>query len=65
MSIKRKAVFEDSNTGRMARVYWDNEQGEAIVKFYAAGQYQYGADYFTNDFADAEGTAKAFIASSY
>lgn len=47
-------------TDRSARVYRDTDWNEYRVKFYQEGQHQAGADYHTDDQADAEDTAAAW-----
>ena len=40
-----------------ARVYGPNEYGEYTVRFYPYGTLNPNADYFTDDYEDAVGTA--------
>ncbi len=41
-----------------AKVYWNREYSEFVVKFTFVGVRVEEADYFTNDLQDAIGTAK-------
>jgi hypothetical protein len=47
--------------GRSAKVYWDREWEEYVVKFFAHGVHMDAADYFTGELDDAHLTAKAAI----
>lgn len=47
---------------RTAKVYKDPEWDEFVVQFWVDGEHLKDADYFTDDKADAQGTAKAWIA---
>ena len=48
------------STGQTAKVFFDVEYGEHIVKFYDdEGQHITDADYHTDDEEDARGTARA------
>lgn len=43
---------------RIAKVMSPNEYGEYVVRLYILGHHHTGADYFTDDKADAIGTAR-------
>lgn len=43
------------------RVLYDSDWQEFVVRFYRDGIYNPGANYFTPDKEDAEGTAKAVL----
>lgn len=54
----RRLVFKTDGDSDFAKVYYDSEWQEYVVKFYEGGKYIPEADYFTDDKDDAIGTAK-------
>lgn len=57
LSLKMKFTDEDNT----AKVYWNSDDKEWVVKFFKNGLHVVDADYFTNDKDDAEVTAKSEI----
>jgi hypothetical protein len=55
------AVSTHEHRNRKAKVYKDREYDEFCVKFYVGGDHLKNADYFTDDKADAESTAKHWV----
>ena len=53
----RRLVFKTDGESDFAKVYYDSEWQEYVVKFYEGGKYNPEADYFTDDKDDAIGTA--------
>ena len=57
--MKQVGILKVS-TGQTAKVFFDVEYSEYIVKFYdEEGQHMVNADYHTDNEADARGTARA------
>jgi hypothetical protein len=69
---KRRIQIEESHRllsthesgNRTAKVYKCSETGEHVTKFFKDGKHQKDADYFTDDKADAQGTAKHWISKN-
>ncbi|PTT78682.1 hypothetical protein DBR42_22945 [Pelomonas sp. HMWF004] len=62
MSRKRIAITTNPTTGAHAKVYRDSDTQEFVVRFYTAeGTLKPAEDYFTDDKADAIGTAEHVI----
>jgi hypothetical protein len=59
-----RKVSDHEYRNKKATVYKDAEWGEYRVKFYRDGEYMQDADYHTDDKADAQDTAKSWIADA-
>jgi hypothetical protein len=59
--MRKIAEFENESIGKSAKVYWDSEWQEYVVKFWINGGYCPIADYHCNDKQDALGTAQVNI----
>jgi hypothetical protein len=55
---KLSAVIHSDCGKHSAKIYKDSEWGEHVVKFHINGKHHEPADYHTNDYHDAHGTAK-------
>lgn len=58
-----RQIEKQVNGNREARVMYDTDVQEYIVKFYTNGKHYAPADYFTDDKADAQGTARLELAN--
>ncbi len=56
-----RLVSQHINEGRIAKVYYEHETREYVVKFYADGAWLKEANYFTGDKLDAQQTAEHFV----
>lgn len=54
----KKTVGMDNN---YAKIYWDSDWEEYVVKFYRDGLYKENEDYFTDSLDDAEATADKVV----
>jgi hypothetical protein len=62
---KLLAHYIGNGNHKTAKVYSKNEYGEHTVKHFHAGKHEKAADYYTNDLADAHGTAKHHVGDSH
>lgn len=53
-----------SDDARSAKIFWDRDWNEFVVRFYEQGEYNQEADYHTDDKQDAVDTAKSWIAKA-
>lgn len=53
-----RLIEKQVSGGNQARVMYNSDCGEYVVKFYVNGQHYEPADYFTGDKDDAKGTAR-------
>lgn len=60
MALRRIETILNDGKKLAAKVYRDAEWQEYRVKFFRNGKHQEGADYHTDDKADAQFTARAF-----
>ncbi len=60
MGLRRIETIANTVEGLTAKVYRDPEWQEYRVKFLRDGTYQAGADYHTDDKADAQFTARTY-----
>lgn len=59
--LRRIESVRNTKTDRTAVVYRDSAWSQYVVKFSAAGVAVPGADYYTDDKADAQHTARAVV----
>lgn len=64
MGLRQVATFVNKENNDRAVVYRNVDWDEYVVRFWRAGTYQKGADYFTGDKQDALETAHSHCKSS-
>jgi hypothetical protein len=58
MKLKKVVQLEDAGkTCRVVKIYWKAETEEYVCELYISGGHYEPADYFTDDWDDALGTA--------
>lgn len=58
--MKHLHSYTSKDQSRKSSMFY-NGSDEYVVRFYLDGQHQIEADYFTDDYADADGTAQHFV----
>jgi hypothetical protein len=63
-NLRLKLKISNTDGTRLAKIYRDIDWNEYRVKFYFNGRYNPDADYHTDDYGDALGTAKKIVHSA-
>lgn len=59
--MSKRLIFTGSEGTARVKAYWNHEDQEYTVRLWCNGQERKGAEYFTDDKADALATSKAML----